>query len=31
MSRADVVLCISESPKHQNEMAPMVDYGIWLS
>jgi hypothetical protein len=30
MSRADVVLGFSESPEHQNKLAPYVDDGIWF-
>jgi hypothetical protein len=30
MSRADVVLGFSESPEHQNKLAPYIDDGIWF-
>jgi hypothetical protein len=30
MSRADVVLGFSESPEHQNKLAPYINDGIWL-
>jgi hypothetical protein len=30
MTRADVVLGFSESPEHQNKLAPYIDDGIWV-